>query len=33
MDGALEGLVDDTRKRIAALGGVEPHAATARSGA
>jgi nucleotide-binding universal stress UspA family protein len=27
IDGALEGLVDDARKRIAALGGVEPHAA------
>jgi nucleotide-binding universal stress UspA family protein len=27
MDGALEGLVDDARARIAALGGVEPHAA------
>ncbi|MGO9754871.1 MAG: universal stress protein [Solirubrobacteraceae bacterium] len=27
MDGVLEGLVDDARERIAALGGVEPHAA------
>lgn len=27
VDGALEGLVDDARERIAALGGVEPHAA------
>jgi nucleotide-binding universal stress UspA family protein len=27
IDGALEDLVDDARKRIAALGGVEPHAA------
>ena len=26
-DAALEGLVDDARKRIAELGGVEPHAA------
>ncbi len=27
IDDALEGLVDDARKRIEALGGVEPHAA------
>ena len=27
IDDALEGLVDDARKRIAELGGVEPHAA------
>jgi nucleotide-binding universal stress UspA family protein len=27
IDDALEGLVDDARKRIDALGGVEPHAA------
>jgi nucleotide-binding universal stress UspA family protein len=27
VDGALEDLVDDARERIAALGGVEPHAA------
>jgi nucleotide-binding universal stress UspA family protein len=27
IDDALKGLVDDARKRIAALGGVEPHAA------
>jgi nucleotide-binding universal stress UspA family protein len=26
MDDAIEGLVDDARERIAALGGVEPHA-------